>query len=207
MRRRRQRDVVIECSAVHGAMSSKIGSTNRPKHLQRLTIYSAVAELERPQSVVFAAIAADAAPKGLSRAEWTRRFSAVLDAMRGASRSPSPLIRVRDRSTTTPGRVCDTNSPNSSTASPVQESREHDTVIVTVCAHWIVDRHSAARRRRTPQADVIGEPAMGGRVYQQRGSRSWQRPHLGRKVVPNAALSAGRPRRRSHVPFKPGVKR
>lgn len=46
-------------------------------------LYSAVAELERPQSAVFTAIAADTAPENLSRVEWTRRFSAALDAMRG----------------------------------------------------------------------------------------------------------------------------
>jgi AcrR family transcriptional regulator len=46
-------------------------------------LYAALAPLERPQSAVFAAIAADAAPKGIPRAEWTRRFSVALDAMRG----------------------------------------------------------------------------------------------------------------------------
>ena len=46
-------------------------------------LYAALAPLERPQSAVFAAIAADAAPKNVPRAEWTRRFSVALDAMRG----------------------------------------------------------------------------------------------------------------------------
>ena len=46
-------------------------------------LYAALAPLERPQSALFAAIAADAAPKTVPRAEWTRRFSAALDAMRG----------------------------------------------------------------------------------------------------------------------------
>ncbi len=46
-------------------------------------LYAAVAPLERPQSAVFAAIAAGAAPKNIPRAEWTRRFSVALDAMRG----------------------------------------------------------------------------------------------------------------------------
>lgn len=46
-------------------------------------LYAALAALERPQSAVFAAIAADAAPKNIARADWTRRFSVALDAMRG----------------------------------------------------------------------------------------------------------------------------
>ncbi len=46
-------------------------------------LYAALAPLERPQSAVFAAIAADVAPKNVPRAEWTRRFSVALDAMRG----------------------------------------------------------------------------------------------------------------------------
>ncbi|MEZ0050224.1 AcrR family transcriptional regulator [Mycobacterium sp. MAA66] len=46
-------------------------------------LYTALAALERPQSALFAAIAVDTAPKRLSRADWTRRFSAALDAMRG----------------------------------------------------------------------------------------------------------------------------
>jgi AcrR family transcriptional regulator len=46
-------------------------------------LYAALAPLERPQSAVFAAIAADAAPKNVPRAEYTRRFSVALDAMRG----------------------------------------------------------------------------------------------------------------------------
>jgi AcrR family transcriptional regulator len=46
-------------------------------------LYAALAPLERPQSAVFAAIAADAAPKGIPRPEWIRRFSLALDAMRG----------------------------------------------------------------------------------------------------------------------------
>ena len=46
-------------------------------------LYAALAPLERPQSAVFAAIAADVAPKHVPRAEWTRRFSVALDAMRG----------------------------------------------------------------------------------------------------------------------------
>jgi hypothetical protein len=46
-------------------------------------LYAALAPLERPQSAVFAAIAADAAPKDVPRAEWNRRFSVALDAMRG----------------------------------------------------------------------------------------------------------------------------
>ncbi len=46
-------------------------------------LYAALAPLQRPQSAVFAAIAADAAPKNVPRAEWTRRFSVALDAMRG----------------------------------------------------------------------------------------------------------------------------
>jgi AcrR family transcriptional regulator len=46
-------------------------------------LYAALAPLERPQSAVLAAIAADAAPMDVPRAEWTRRFSVALDAMRG----------------------------------------------------------------------------------------------------------------------------
>jgi AcrR family transcriptional regulator len=46
-------------------------------------LYAALAPLERPQSAVFAAIAADVAPKNVPRADWTRRFSVALDAMRG----------------------------------------------------------------------------------------------------------------------------
>jgi AcrR family transcriptional regulator len=46
-------------------------------------LYAALAPLERPQSAAFAAIAADAAPANVPRAEWTRRFSVALDAMRG----------------------------------------------------------------------------------------------------------------------------
>ena len=46
-------------------------------------LYAALAPLERPQSAMFAAIAADVAPKNVPRAEWTRRFSVALDAMRG----------------------------------------------------------------------------------------------------------------------------
>jgi AcrR family transcriptional regulator len=58
-------------------------------------LYSAVAELERPQSAAFAAIAADAAPTNLSRADWTRRFSAALDAMRGLALSLTIQPRTR----------------------------------------------------------------------------------------------------------------
>jgi AcrR family transcriptional regulator len=46
-------------------------------------LYAALAPLERPQSAVFAGIAADVAPGHVQRAEWTRRFSVALDAMRG----------------------------------------------------------------------------------------------------------------------------
>jgi len=46
-------------------------------------LYAALAPLERPQSAVFAGIAADVAPEHVPRAEWTRRFSVALDAMRG----------------------------------------------------------------------------------------------------------------------------
>jgi AcrR family transcriptional regulator len=69
-------------------------------------LYAALAPLERPQSAVFAAIAADAAPENVPRAEWTRRFSVALDAMRGLAltiamqprtspvqRDPWPVLR------------------------------------------------------------------------------------------------------------------
>jgi hypothetical protein len=46
-------------------------------------LYAALVPLERPQSAVFAAIAADIAPQDIPRTEWTRRFSVALDAMRG----------------------------------------------------------------------------------------------------------------------------
>jgi AcrR family transcriptional regulator len=78
-------------------------------------LYAALAPLERPQSAMFAAIAADVAPKNVPLAEWTRRFSVALDAMRGLAltltiqprttpihRDPWPglrreLIRLLDR--------------------------------------------------------------------------------------------------------------
>ena len=69
-------------------------------------LYAALAPLERRQSAVFAAIAADAAPHNIPRAEWTRRFSVALDAMRGLAltiamqprmspvqRDPWPVLR------------------------------------------------------------------------------------------------------------------
>jgi AcrR family transcriptional regulator len=58
-------------------------------------LYAAVAELERPQSAVFAAIAADTAPENLSRLDWTRRFSAALDAMRGLALTLATQPRTR----------------------------------------------------------------------------------------------------------------
>ena len=86
-------------------------------------LYAALAPLERPQSAVFAAIAADAAPKNIPRAEWTRRFSVALDAMRGLAltltiqprttpihRDPWPdlrreLARLLDRQSLVGGRT------------------------------------------------------------------------------------------------------
>ena len=57
-------------------------------------LYAALAPLERPQSAVFAAIAAEAAPEGVPRAEWTRRFSVALDAMRGLALTLTTQPRV-----------------------------------------------------------------------------------------------------------------
>jgi AcrR family transcriptional regulator len=58
-------------------------------------LYAVLAPLERPQSAVFAAIAADATPTNVPRTEWTRRFSVALDAMRGLALT----LTIQPRST------------------------------------------------------------------------------------------------------------
>ena len=78
-------------------------------------LYAALAPLERPQSAVFAAIAADVAPKNVPRAEWTRRFSVALDAMRGLALTLTMQPRTTPFSEI-PGRTSDASWPASSTA-------------------------------------------------------------------------------------------
>ena len=113
-------------------------------------LYAALAPLERPQSAVFAAIAADAAPKNVPRAEWTRRFSVALDAMRGlALTPPSSLGRLRFNEI--PGRTSDASSPAFSTADR-GESRNTTLVRIAECPR---------------QHEKLGRQSRGGRTARQ----------------------------------------
>ena len=67
-------------------------------------LYAALAPLERPQSAVFAAIAADVAPKGIPRPSGTGG-SASRSMPCAASRSPLPCSPGRHRFTEIPGRT------------------------------------------------------------------------------------------------------